>query len=163
MTFVTFKEYQEAKNEIIGGVEYKEETRFPNQWGMMSKQYGTEKNGTFYEVTDPNTGIVEFWSDKDSKSRYYNTQPEAATEPEEAATSWTVFLTTSQRAAFSIAHGYACDWNAKVNGVLKVKCGSADGNDLIPAQYYGKGYYYTAAEVVNADCSNEKRHEIIVC
>ncbi len=74
MTHVTFAEYQEAKNEIIGGVEYEEETQFPNQWGMSSKQYHTVENGTFYEVTDPKTGVVEFWSDKHPDSRYYDSR-----------------------------------------------------------------------------------------
>jgi hypothetical protein len=72
MKYVTFAEHQAAKNEIIGGVEYREESTFPNQWGMMSKQYSTEENGTFYEITDPKTGITEFWSDKHPTSRYYD-------------------------------------------------------------------------------------------
>lgn len=72
MNHVTFAEYQDAKNEIIGGVEYQEETQFPNQWGMSSKQYHTVENGTFYEVTDPKTGLVEFWSDKHPESRIYD-------------------------------------------------------------------------------------------
>jgi hypothetical protein len=74
MTHVTFAEYQAAKNEIIGGVKYEEETQFPNQWGMSSKQYHTVENGTFYEVRDPNTGIIEFWSDKHADSRYYDSR-----------------------------------------------------------------------------------------
>ena len=81
MKLVTFTEYQEAKNEIIFGVEFKEDTQFPNQWGMMSKQYCTENNGTFYEVTDTNTHITEFWSDKHSNSRYYSdAEPERLAE-----------------------------------------------------------------------------------
>lgn len=72
MGTVTFSEYEAAKNEIIFGVEYQEETQFPNQWGMSSKQYHTAENGNFYEVTDPNTGITEFWSDKNPTSRYYD-------------------------------------------------------------------------------------------
>ncbi len=72
MSKVSFKEYQDAKAEIIGGVVYQEETQFPNQWGMSSKQYHTTENGTFYETTDPNTGITEFWSDKHAASRYYD-------------------------------------------------------------------------------------------
>ena len=39
---------------------------------MNSKQYGTPNNGNFFEVTDPATGITEFWSTKHSHSRYYN-------------------------------------------------------------------------------------------
>lgn len=74
MKHATFAEYEAAKGEIIGGVEYKEETQFPNQWGMSSKQYHTIENGTFYEVTDPKTGVVEFWSDKHAESRYYDSR-----------------------------------------------------------------------------------------
>lgn len=83
MSKVSFKEYEDAKGEIIYGVEYKEETQFPNQWGMMSKQYSTEENGTFYETTDPNTGVTEFWSDKHPASRYYDPRPETDTAPAE--------------------------------------------------------------------------------
>jgi len=70
--YATFTEYQEAKNEIIYGVEFCEDSIFPNQYGMSSKTYSTEKNGNFYEVTDPKTGITEFWSDKHPSSRYYD-------------------------------------------------------------------------------------------
>jgi hypothetical protein len=55
-----------------GGTAYKEHTEFPNQYGMMSKHYGTESNGDFGQVTDSNTGITEFWSTKHSESRYYD-------------------------------------------------------------------------------------------
>lgn len=88
MAKATFAEYEAAKLEIIGGVEYREETQFPNQWGMLSKQYHTEENGSFYEVTDPNTGVVEFWSDKHPDSRYYqdyNLKRDTAQEEETAA------------------------------------------------------------------------------
>lgn len=79
MQHVTFAEYQKAKNEIICGIEYKEESIFPNQWGMMSKTYSTESNGNFYEVTDPKTGVTEFWSDKHPASRYYDPRTSADT------------------------------------------------------------------------------------
>lgn len=86
MSKVSFKEYEDAKGEIISGVEYTEETEFPNQWGMMSKQYYTAENGAFYETTDPNTGVTEFWSDKHPKSRYYDPRPEVDTAPAEVET-----------------------------------------------------------------------------
>ena len=66
MKHVTFAEYQEAKNEIIGGVEYKEYSTLKDG-GVISKQYATEHNGTFYEVNLG--GRVEFWSDKHADSR----------------------------------------------------------------------------------------------
>ena len=66
---VTFEEYQEAKNGIIGGVEYKEYSSLKDG-GVISKQYATEQNGTFYEVNDG--GRVEFWSDKHPDSCIYN-------------------------------------------------------------------------------------------
>lgn len=69
MKNVTFAEYQEAKNEIIGGVEYKEYSTLKND-GVISKQFATEYNGTFYEVNDG--GRVEFWSDKHPDSRIYD-------------------------------------------------------------------------------------------
>jgi len=71
---VSFQEYEAAKAEIIQGVEFKEDSVYANQYGMRSKTYSTEKNGNFYEVTNPDTGIVEFWSDKHPASRYYDSR-----------------------------------------------------------------------------------------
>jgi hypothetical protein len=72
MKEVTFEEFENAKLEIIRGVEFHEDTS-TTQYGMMSKTYTTEKHGTFYEVTDPNKpGIIEFWSTKHPESRYYD-------------------------------------------------------------------------------------------
>ena len=68
---VTFREYEDAKLEIIKGVEYKEYSQMRED-GRFTKQYATEKNGVFYEVTD--NGITEFWSDKHSASRYYDSR-----------------------------------------------------------------------------------------
>ena len=68
---VTFREYEDAKLEIISGVEYKEYSEMKED-GRFTKQYATENNGTFYEVTD--NGITEFWSDKHSASRYYDSR-----------------------------------------------------------------------------------------
>jgi len=75
MKHVTFAEYQEAKNEIIGGVEYKEYSTLKDG-GVINKQYATEHNGTFYEVNDG--GRVEFWSDKHPESRIYDENEGAA-------------------------------------------------------------------------------------
>jgi hypothetical protein len=72
MKTVSFKEFEDAKLEIIFGVEYHEDTCSPNQYGMMSKTYSTKSNGSFYQVTDPNTRIIEFWSTKHPESRYYD-------------------------------------------------------------------------------------------
>jgi hypothetical protein len=71
VSYATFGEYEAAKLEIIFGVEYTEETQFPNSSGMASKQYSTERNGTFFQVANPNTGVTEFWSTKSPKSRYF--------------------------------------------------------------------------------------------
>ena len=68
MKHVTFEEYQTAKHEIIGGVEYKESSSL--EGNTIRKTYATEKNGTFYEVN--NAGRVEFWSDKQPDSRIYD-------------------------------------------------------------------------------------------
>lgn len=69
MKAVNFEEYQKAKNEIIGGIEYKEHTDLKED-GRIVKQYATEKNGTFYEITS--NGVTEFWSDKHPDSRRYD-------------------------------------------------------------------------------------------
>ena len=70
MQLATFEEYQQAKNQIIYGTEFKEYSTLEN--GQIRKQYATIENGTFYEVTDTDTHITEFWSDKYPNSRYYN-------------------------------------------------------------------------------------------
>lgn len=66
-TYSEFKKYMEAKQAILGGQEYKETTT--NENGVTFKVYATEKNGVFYERTE--NGRTEYWSDKDSRSRYY--------------------------------------------------------------------------------------------
>jgi len=72
MKTVSFTEFENAKLEIIRGVEYHEDTS-TTDYGTTSKTYTTQKNGTFYEVTDPNKlGIIEFWSTKHPESRYYD-------------------------------------------------------------------------------------------
>lgn len=71
MKTVKFQEYQKAKSDIIHGVEYKEYSTLNG--GYIKKQYATEKSGSFYEVTDTDTGITEFWSTKHANSRYYST------------------------------------------------------------------------------------------
>ena len=68
MKHVSFEEYEAAKAEIIGGVQYKEKSELEGD--VIRKTYSTEENGTFYEVNDG--GRVEFWSDKHPDSRIYD-------------------------------------------------------------------------------------------
>lgn len=68
MTHVSFEEYEAAKAEIIGGVQYKENSTLEGT--VIRKTYTTEENGTFYEVNDG--GRVEFWSDKHPETRIYD-------------------------------------------------------------------------------------------
>ena len=56
MKHVSFEEYEAAKAEIIGGVQYKEKSELEGD--VIRKTYSTEENGTFYEVNDG--GRVEF-------------------------------------------------------------------------------------------------------
>ncbi|MFQ8807506.1 MAG: hypothetical protein ACLR8M_00815 [Oscillospiraceae bacterium] len=78
MTHVSFEEYEAAKAEIIGGVQYKEDSTL--EGSTIRKTYTTER-GTFYEVNDG--GRVEFWSDKHPESRIYdeNERDEAPRHP----------------------------------------------------------------------------------
>ena len=72
MKTVSFKEFEDAKLEIIFGVEYHEDTS-ETDYGTTSKTYSTEKNGSFYEVSFHNKpGVIEFWSTKHPESRYYD-------------------------------------------------------------------------------------------
>lgn len=74
MKHVSFKEYEDAKKEIIGGVQYKEESKL--EGSVIRKTYATKENGVFYEVNDG--GRVEFWSDKHPESRIYDENEQAA-------------------------------------------------------------------------------------
>jgi len=65
---VSLKEYAAAKAEILKGVEFKEHTEHED--GKICKTYTTKKNGVFHEIHE--NGIVEFWSDKYSESRYFD-------------------------------------------------------------------------------------------
>jgi hypothetical protein len=49
---------------------------------MMSRHYGADGIGDFHEVTDPKTGIIEFWSTKHPNSRYYDPRISADTTAE---------------------------------------------------------------------------------
>lgn len=69
MKKATFKEYEAAKAEIIGGVEYREHSELGED-NVIRKTYSTKENGTFYEVNDG--GRIEFWSDKHPESRVYD-------------------------------------------------------------------------------------------
>lgn len=75
MKKATFEEYLQAKNDIIGGIEYTEYSNI-DEYSRIHKQYVTEHNGTFYELNDD--GRIEFWSDKEPNSRIYeeNKEPE---------------------------------------------------------------------------------------
>ena len=68
MKTATFAEYQEAKHDIIGGVEFKEYTALNGK--AMSKQYAVANGQFFYEIND--NGITEFWSSKYGESRKYD-------------------------------------------------------------------------------------------
>ncbi|MDR1061783.1 MAG: hypothetical protein LBL83_11380 [Clostridiales bacterium] len=171
MQTVSFKEYEAAKQEIIGGGEYVESVIGPNSRGQTSKAYMTNENGCFYErVHDPLAGIIHFWSTKHRESRYCDDRPESGartgTAAEAEPTSWTVYITKSRQAAYAIAHGLGCDWHGGANGVKGVKCGEADGEDgrrLVPARYLGRGWFYAAAEIADSDSAGARRHSIIVC
>jgi len=72
MKTVSFEEFENAKLEIIRGVEYHEDTS-DTDYGTTSKTYSTKNNGSFFEVTDHNKpGVIEFWSTKHPASRYYD-------------------------------------------------------------------------------------------
>ena len=78
MKHVTFEEYEAAKAEIIGSVQYKEDSKLEGD--TIRKTYATAENGVFYEVNT--AGRIEFWSDKHPESRIYD---EAAAMEEAAA------------------------------------------------------------------------------
>jgi len=84
-------------------------------------------------------------------------------ENDEGVTSWLIFLTKSREAANCIADGFGADLKLGGNGIVAVKCGEADGKEIIPAVFYKQGFYYAAAKRYNADCSQSQKHEIIIC
>ena len=76
MKYVSLEEYQAAKNEILFGIEYRELVGL-SEFGRahIIKSYTTEENGAFYEIDED--GVIQFWSDKYTVSRYYNAQADA--------------------------------------------------------------------------------------
>jgi hypothetical protein len=68
--YASFEEFEAAKLEIVYGVDYCEDTT-PDHNGMRGKQYSTMKNGSFFQVTNTDFWITEFWSTKHPESRYY--------------------------------------------------------------------------------------------
>ncbi len=82
MKHVTFEEYEAAKAEIIGGVQYKEWSALDGD--VIHKTYTTER-GTFYERNEG--GRVEFWSDTHPESRIYDENERAnSTDPAQVDT-----------------------------------------------------------------------------
>lgn len=74
---------------------------------------------------------------------------EADREEENNMNSYKVYLTKSPEVVYTLARGFGCDMSSKANGVIGVKCGSADGKDIVPAIYHGKEYFYCAVEFEN--------------
>lgn len=66
---ITFKELEALKMTIIGGVEYTEETG-TSQYGYYSKQMASER-GTYFQYTDPKTGVIEAFTTLEGESVYY--------------------------------------------------------------------------------------------
>lgn len=67
MKEVTFKEYEEAKKEVLYGKQYKEYSSL--EGNVIRKVYCCEDGSEFCEVTEG--GVTEFWSTKNSESRKY--------------------------------------------------------------------------------------------
>lgn len=98
MKHVTFSEYQEAKNEILFGVEFKESSSLEGD--TIRKTYATEKNGVFYEVNT--AGRVEFWSDKHPESRIYDENATAETTTQDAERNGGNEMTTKTKKETSV-------------------------------------------------------------
>ena len=83
MKYVDFGTYLSAKNKVLRGVEFKEKTTLNGN--IIYKVYFAESGDNFYEITNTETGITEFWSTKHSHSRCYNpiseSTNESSTEP----------------------------------------------------------------------------------
>lgn len=93
MKHVSFAEYEAAKAEIIGGVQYKESPTL--EGNVIRKTYATEENGVFYEVNVG--GRIEFWSDKHPESRIYDENaPTATPEPETPSYGETLYQKTRE-------------------------------------------------------------------
>ena len=73
MKHVDFGTYLKAKNEVLSGVEFKEETKLTGN--IITKVYSAESGDNFYEITNTETTVTEFWSTKFPLSRYYNESP----------------------------------------------------------------------------------------
>ncbi len=100
MESVSFAEYQAAKAEIIGGVEYKESSTM--EGSVIRKTYATERNGEFHEVND--SGRVEFWSSRHPESRIYEENRRADKPASEELPHYGDMLCEKIRATADTAH-----------------------------------------------------------
>ena len=75
MKKATFKEYEEARKEIMSGGRYMEYTH-TDEYGRIHKTICCESGENFWELTE--NDITEFWSTKYPDSRKYEIQRELA-------------------------------------------------------------------------------------
>lgn len=115
MKIVSFQEYQAAKLEIIGGVEYEESSMLKSN-GRIIKQYITEKNGTFYEATE--LGLTEFWSDKHSESCYYDDRTREETMPNDFLVQLITIIKDMKTTGSASLHELDAQTNKKLNLLL---------------------------------------------
>ena len=69
MKKANYEEYNEAKQAVLNGIEYKEQSIM--EGNTTTKTYTTEAN-CFYEIMDMDTNIIEFWSNLHPASRIYD-------------------------------------------------------------------------------------------
>ncbi len=159
MKHVSFKEYEAAKAEIIGGVRYEENSTLEGD--VIRKTYATEENGVFYEVNDG--GRIEFWSDKHPESRIYDENERAVAQaPAEELPDYGGLLaekirtTTQDFSKLTDFEKFVLDNGYKYKTEMSLKAGydrnwkASHGITLTAEEFAaeaGKQYSETAAEV----------------
>lgn len=158
MKHVSFEEYEAAKAEIIGGVQYKEQSTL--EGNVIRKTYATEENGVFYEVNDG--GRVEFWSDKHPESRIYDENERAATPGTTAQAN--TGAEQADKATTDITPEKAPSYGRLLHD--KIRTETEDFNSLNDFEKFilDRGYLYdTEAELkAGYDRSWKARHGILV-
>lgn len=79
--------------------------------------------------------------------------------------SYSIYLTKNANAAYLISRGLRdCGpWSKDGGEILSVGHGIVEDNDLIPACYYGHGYYYALAEYRNGTDDSCPEYSLVIC
>lgn len=77
--------------------------------------------------------------------------------------SYKVYLAKSSEAVKRIEHSFTVTGELNTDDILRVYHGEADGDERIPAIYYGKGYSCCVVELSENGENDAPEYELIIC